>query len=361
MAVAGRTIEPVGRVNVDAAGAAADTGRPGRLAPVRVAPEAVTGMRVGLRPYRRSGFRVEAERVGDTVLVHNYGHGGCGVTLSWGTADLAARLALETPHRRAGVIGAGAVGLATARVLQDHGFQVTVYAGALPPDTTSDVAAALFGVTSVVAPDRRDPAFVDRLAEAARLSHARFRTLIGGACGVRPVELFLLGEAPVELPWEFAITPELHPLTRHLPGATPFPYPHVASVPTLLVETQVYLPKLMEEVVRRGGRIERRSFTDLSEVLALHEPLVVNASGLGARALFGDQDLIPVKGQLTWLAPQPEVDHAYLDPVRDLYMFPRSDGIVLGGSHVEGAWSMGVDPARAAEVLAGHRRINGPA
>jgi D-amino-acid oxidase len=50
-------------------------------------------IRVGLRPFRRAGVRVECES-GITV-VHNYGHGGSGVTLSWGSAGEAALLASE--------------------------------------------------------------------------------------------------------------------------------------------------------------------------------------------------------------------------------------------------------------------------
>ena len=72
------------------------------------------------------------------------------MTLSWGTADMAANLALVTPHRNAAVLGCGAVGLATARLLQDRGFEVAIYAKDLPPNTTSNVAAAMFGVTEVV-------------------------------------------------------------------------------------------------------------------------------------------------------------------------------------------------------------------
>src|SRR4029077_12475228 len=84
-----------------------------RIAPVHVAPERVIREVVGLRPFRRSGFRVEAEAIGEKTLVHNYGHGGGGMSLSWGSADLAAKLALATTHRRAAVIGCGALGLST--------------------------------------------------------------------------------------------------------------------------------------------------------------------------------------------------------------------------------------------------------
>src|SRR4051812_48761001 len=83
------------------AGASAVPSRRFRLAPVRVEPGRVIREVVGLRPYRKSGFRVEAVPLGDKTLVHNYGHGGGGISLSWGSAALAAELALATPHRRA--------------------------------------------------------------------------------------------------------------------------------------------------------------------------------------------------------------------------------------------------------------------
>src|SRR5205823_3357473 len=113
-----------------------------RLAPVRVAKDREIRTVVGLRPYRPSGFVVRAEKLGEKLVVHNYGHGGGGVTLSWGTAHLARRAALESGARRMAVLGSGAVGLATARLLQLAGVRVTIYAAALPPDTTSNIAGA---------------------------------------------------------------------------------------------------------------------------------------------------------------------------------------------------------------------------
>ncbi|MGW8886540.1 FAD-dependent oxidoreductase [Streptomyces sp. NPDC055749] len=64
----------------------------------RIRPEIagarVIGHRVGLRPARDAGVRIEAEPLpGGGRLVHNYGHGGAGVTVAWGCAREAARLA----------------------------------------------------------------------------------------------------------------------------------------------------------------------------------------------------------------------------------------------------------------------------
>ena len=86
-----------------------------RLMPVRVSPEREIRTVVGLRPYRPSGFNVSAERLGDTLVVHNYGHGGGGITLSWGTSELAVEEAWDRGEKRFAVLGCGAVGLASAR------------------------------------------------------------------------------------------------------------------------------------------------------------------------------------------------------------------------------------------------------
>ena len=67
-----------------------------QFARVNVAPDRVIRTVVGLRPYRPSGFVVRRESIDEKTIIHNYGHGGGGVTLSWGTAHLAVEQALPT-------------------------------------------------------------------------------------------------------------------------------------------------------------------------------------------------------------------------------------------------------------------------
>jgi D-amino-acid oxidase len=48
----------------------------------------VTAVKVGLRPFRKSGVRLESEKLSDgRTIIHNYGHGGAGFTLSWACAE----------------------------------------------------------------------------------------------------------------------------------------------------------------------------------------------------------------------------------------------------------------------------------
>ena len=110
------------------------------LPPVKVDASRVIRTVAGLRPYRDSGFVVRAEALGSKKLVHNYGHGGAGITLSWGSSRLATDLGLPGHQGPVAVIGSGALGLTTARLVQEAGFPVTIYAKALPPHTTSNIA-----------------------------------------------------------------------------------------------------------------------------------------------------------------------------------------------------------------------------
>jgi glycine/D-amino acid oxidase-like deaminating enzyme len=96
-------------------------------------------------------------------------------------------------------------------------------------------------------------------------------------------------------------------------------------------------------------------FTTPSQLATLSEPVIVNCTGLGARELFGDRELMPIKGQLHVLLPQAEVDYAVV--TGGLYMFPRRDGIILGGTFERGVETMEVNREAEQRIIAGHKRI----
>ena len=124
----------------------------------------------------------------------------------------------------------------------------------------------------------------------------------------------------------------------------------------IFIEPPIYLTALLRDFRDAGGRVQVRGFAIAAEVAALPEPIVVNCTGLGARELFGDRELTAVKGQLVVLRPQPEVDYAVLTD-DDLYMFPRQDGILLGGTHEHGVETREPNADAAERILAGHKAI----
>jgi glycine/D-amino acid oxidase-like deaminating enzyme len=158
-----------------------------KLVPVKVSKDRIIRTVVGLRPFRPSGFRVEKEKLDRKVVIHNYGHGGGGITLSWGTSHIAIEeLYREDPPRGGvAVLGAGALGLATARLLQRRGVEVTIYAKDLPPQTTSNIAAGQWSPYFVSDFSKRSPRFQEQFERAARLSHRYFQDLVGDHYGVR--------------------------------------------------------------------------------------------------------------------------------------------------------------------------------
>jgi glycine/D-amino acid oxidase-like deaminating enzyme len=335
---------------------------PRRFARVQVRPERVIRTVAGLRPYRPSGFVVRADKLDDTLLVHNYGHGGAGVTLSWGSAQLAVELADTAGPGRCAVIGCGAVGLATARLLQRRGREVVIYARDLPPNTTSNIAGAEWGVFSVADPSRRTDAFGQQLVRASQLSYRMFQVLIGDRYGVRWIEAYELASTDRTPPAGDAVAEALRRLITDprvlRPEEHPFRSPHVSRFLTMLIEPAIYLEALLSDFRAAGGRVVVRELADPRAVAALPEKVVVNCTGLGARALFGDQELEPAKGQLSVLVPQPEVDYAVLTD-RLLYMFPRRDGILLGGTFERGNWDTTPDPATAERIVRGHMELFG--
>jgi D-amino-acid oxidase len=338
------------------------------FAKVKASPDRVIRTVVGLRPFRASGFVVKTENVDGKTVIHNYGHGGGGLTLSWGTAHLAVDEALKTGQRRFAVLGSGSNGLATARLLQRHGFDVTIYARELPlsqiltsPTSatmplTSNIAAGQWSPATVFVLSQTTPEFMDQFKRALLLAFRYYQDLVGDRYGIRWIENYQMsnnpprpGAPPSEVE---ALLPEVKDLS---PDEHPFPFKYVHRFTTLLIEPPIYLSVVMQDFLVAGGKVVMREFNSTNEVVALPEPVVMNCTGLGAGKLFNDSQMTPVKGQLIFLLPQPEID--YITLAGDLYMFPRGDGVLLGGTHEPGVSTLEPNQDEWNRVMDGHAKF----
>ncbi len=323
------------------------------LAPVNVDPGRVIRTVAGLRPYRRSGFVVRREPLGDQALVHNYGHGGAGITLSWGSSKLATELGLQGHEGAVAVVGAGVMGLTTARLVQEAGFPVTIYTAALPPETTSNIAGGQISPFGHFRDDSVTPQWRAQFARAMSYSWQRFQIMVGEDYGIRWLPTFeQVDPGPLVPSPHDAYQPGLRRLS---PGEHPFAIEDLARFNTMYVETGRFLRQLTRDVLADGGAIKVRNFAAPVDIASLPEKLVFNCTGLGSRQLFGDEGLYPVRGQLAILLPQPEVRYAY--SIRGGYMFPRPDGVLLGGTFERNVWETTPQPAAIARILERHREL----
>ena len=128
------------------------------------------------------------------------------------------------------------------------------------------------------------------------------------------------------------------------------------------IEPSIYLDALMSDFLLWGGKVVIRKFDTPRDIAALAENVIVNCTGLGAKAIFNDAELMPLKGMLVVLIPQPEINVHHQRrrsvPVTPesgfIHMMPRSDGIILGGTSQRDVWTTEVDEKEKTRVVDTH-------
>jgi len=336
----------------------------------------------GVRPCRRGGLRIESVRETAGPLrksvVHNYGQGGCGYTVGLGCAEAAAdlvdaELGLEPPREHGdgraleggtargsersntasiAVLGAGIVGLYTARELLARGHRVAIYADRVIAGTASAIAGGLWLPTGLNFGDTPDR--VEWFLGILR----RSRTLLDELDPAR----YAVERLPVYEP-EWADDPE-----RYFNNGTIGPRRPIGAIPieglearglmyeAPFIHTPVHARAILDDIRTAGGSIVEHRFDSLREVLELDEPLIVNCTALGSRDLFGDDGLFGARGVLAKFEPQP-LGYIWHDNYR--YIFPRSDALIVGGSFEEGIEDADAGPEAAEEIIRSQRKTFG--
>ncbi|MCW5580057.1 MAG: FAD-binding oxidoreductase [Luteimonas sp.] len=344
---------------------------PPPLAPIFATPDRIIAIDVCTRPFRAQGPRIEAERVGNHVIVHNYGHGGSGWSLSWGSAAEALALVQATGERDIAVVGCGAIGLTTALLAQRGGLQVRIYARERLPQVPSSFATGVWSPASRIATaEHATPAFQARWERMARTSFRSYQTLLG--LPGEPVgwhDFYHLSGGPGAsrghadgsrepryAALEGRLITDLGPRPQRMADGThPFKAASVHRRPQLVFNLATYARLLMDEFLQLGGTLETRTFEEPAELATLREKTVVNATGYGARALFGDDSLVPVRGQTARLVPQPEVAYGLSWGGHNLFVVPRADGILVQTQEPGDYGSDDTTPDRALSVAAVQR------
>jgi len=328
---------------------------PPKLAPIRAHPDRIFDIRVCLRPFRVLGPRLDTETIGDALIVHNYGHGGSGWSLSWGSANVAVQKAMSVSPKEIAVIGCGIVGLTAAIVAQRAGAQVTIYAREMLQRTRSVRANGSWTPDSRVSlTEPAGPKFGDLWEQMARYSYKTYKTYLG--LPGRPIDFqdqYRLSDTPPQqreevpdpnIKGSYATTGlpqqnfefgrysdrirDLTPRPQQLPeGSTPFPVKYVTRSEIMFFNFSSYGHLLMSEFYGAGGKMVVREFHKPVELAELKEKVVINCPGYAAKDMWKDKYMIPVRGQVSWLIPQPEVHYGL--SYKGTSMLSKSDGIMV--------------------------------
>jgi glycine/D-amino acid oxidase-like deaminating enzyme len=346
----------------------------GVIYPFRARTDRIARFSVCTRPFRKQGPRIELEHIAGKNVVHNYGHGGSGWSLSWGSAMAATTLVRATNVREVAVVGCGALGLTAAVYLVRSGFKVKIYARERAPDVRSCNATGVWSPSSRVGTTEQcDPV---RWEELCRNSFRMYQGLMGlPADPVQWVDSYALSDIPFSeaeakqkadeaaQPVHFAAyddrTKDLIPGNEDMPAGThPFPTPYVQRTSLMMYNIPAYMNWLEHEFLINGGQIEYIDLQGPQDFAKIKEKTIVNSTGYGARALLSDESIIPVRGQLGHLVPQPEIN--YLLTYKNAYLTPRRDGLLVQNnrSDMDGYNNPSVIPERAeseevVQILAG--------
>ena len=171
------------------------------LAPLRARADRIFDITVCLRPFRAAGPRLDTERIRDTLVVHNYGHGGSGWSLSWGSSTIAVGKALAQSPDRIAVVGCGVLGLTSALLAQAAGKPVTIYAREEFQHSQSARASGSFTPDSRIAlANAVSPEFPALWEEMARTSLKTFRSHLGLAGDpVRWIDRYSVSDQPTPI------------------------------------------------------------------------------------------------------------------------------------------------------------------
>jgi D-amino-acid oxidase len=240
------------------------------------------------------------------------------------------------------VVGCGVSGLTTGLCLLEVGHNVTIWARDLPPQTTSNAAAAVW------LPFKAFP--VERVTAWGKTTFQHFKTLHAEReSGVFMADVLDLKADPSADPWWVSAVERFRHVSQ---DELPAGYADGFSFEAPVIDTRVYLDYLLHSFQVRGGQVYQRTIATLSEAFASSN-IVINCTGLGARELVGDRDLHAARGQVVRIRHngfrRVLVDERNLAQLT--YIVPRTHDIVLGGTFEEDNESSAIDPETTRAIL----------
>lgn len=231
------------------------------------------------------------------------------------------------------IIGAGVSGLTTGIELLRQGSQVTIYAEKITPNTTSDVAAAMWS------PYKIEPQ--KQAMQWALHSLEKFKQLM-----IETPETGIAFRPHTDLHTHAHARSEWMKYLDELPTPTYIPeiyQTHSHTVNALVIDTTKYIPYLNKLFLTLGGTLKQQRIDNILEI-AKHHDITINCSGIGAKSLVGDDSVYPIRGYVLSVKKIPNLNGSMVREDNQLtHIFTRNDDCLLGGTVDIGNWDLQPD------------------
>lgn len=299
--------------------------------------DAITGFGVGIRPVRVQ-VRIEAEYIENKLVIHNYGHGGAGMSLSWGSAYEVIDLLDQEVHKGTikrpkslAVIGSGVMGLSVAHLLLVKGYTVHIYAKEFPPHTTSDIANGIWTPTFMQLESHQDR---DMIARNERITKKSFDILYDFATNAHPQ--FVGVSLITRLNFSKNVQNFANVSVQFISGLEK----KARAELKLVIDSSRYMPDLFNKAKELGATVTERTIANAHELVSVPEEVIINCTGFGSKKMLDDKHLIPVREQLIYLKPQ-ALDYILFDDCGSygnkwVTITPCAERIIVGGFGEDG-------------------------
>jgi D-amino-acid oxidase len=225
------------------------------------------------------------------------------------------------------IVGGGISGLSTAYALLKTNHEIRIIAKEFTPLITSNKAAA-FWFPYHIRNDQRGISW-------GKFSYAAYENFSKNpGTGISMQQLIKVVRKEVEeqeMTWVSFMPQGSYRVLEQNEYDEVYKIAYEVRVP--LIETQIFLPWLMNELEKRNVLIAKKEIQSFDEID--DADLIINCAGLGARKLCNDEEVIPIRGQVALLSPNKNCS-IFLDNELPLYIVSRKDAMIVGGTYEEG-------------------------
>jgi D-amino-acid oxidase len=252
-------------------------------------------------------------------------------------------------EHRVAIVGAGVSGLTCGVLFAERGYRTAIFAREVGQQTTSGAAAALWFPYDVEPAGKVIPWALETfnvLADLARTPES----------GVSMIDLRQFSRAgEIQIP-DWAVPLGGRVIPSEVEGSLEI-FKSGFSLPVPLMDTTIYLDYLAGRFRDAGGEINANVCFEKLEDVDSKFDLVINCAGIGARALVGDSDLQPHRGQVAIVSSINKLTRAIVcDDAPLMYAIPRTNDCVFGGTN-DLSDNLAANPTTTSQIVAECSRV----